>query len=86
MCLRGFSAVAVAAVTVALSSVGAASADAPAAVPGEPSCYGHEHAQIAQDWKLFPSEPSGFGRLTRFYGGSPQEGNAEVRGDCAGAP
>jgi hypothetical protein len=86
MRLRTFSAVAVAVVTVALSAVGAAFADAPPAVPGELSCYGHEHAQIAQDWKNFPFEPSGFGRLTRFYGGSPQEGNAGVREDCAGAP
>jgi hypothetical protein len=86
MRFRSFNAVAFAAVTVALSAVGAASADAPSAVPGQPSCYGHEHAQIAQDWKNIPGEPSGFGRLTRFYGGSPQEGNAEVRGDCAGAP
>jgi hypothetical protein len=69
----------------AFAGAGAASADAPPGVAGEPSCFGHTHAAFAQDWKTHPGEPQGFGRLTRFFGGSPQEGNAEIRADdCPG--
>jgi hypothetical protein len=64
--------------------VSSALADAPPGIPGEPNCIGHTHANFAQDWKSFPGEPQGFGRLTRFFGGSPQEGNAEISSECAG--
>ena len=63
-------------------AAGNALADAPLGVPGEQSCFGHTHANYAQDWKTVPGEPSGFGRLTRFYGGSPQEGNAVISEEC----
>ena len=78
-------AIATAAVLGALiigGAAGTALADAPPGVSGEQSCFGHTHADYAQDWKAFPNEPSGFGRLTRFYGGSPEEGNAVISEEC----
>jgi hypothetical protein len=57
---------------VALTVATAASAD-PTPVPGEPSCPGLDTASFAQDWKNFSFEPSGVGRLTRFYGGTPTD-------------
>ena len=63
---------------VAFMAATAASADptstsSPTPVPGEPSCPGLDTASFAQDWKNFSFEPSGVGRLTRFYGGSPTD-------------
>ena len=74
---------------VALTVATAASADptstpSPTAVPGEPSCPGLDTAGFAQDWKNFSFEPSGVGRLTRFYGGTPTDFTQSGRyDDCA---
>ena len=63
---------------VALTVASSASADptsipSPTPVPGESSCPGLDTASFAQDWKNFSFEPSGVGRLTRFYGGTPTD-------------
>jgi hypothetical protein len=63
----------VAVASFALTVTSAASADPPSPVPGEASCPGLDTAGFAQDWKNFGFEPSGVGRLTRFYGGSPTD-------------
>ena len=69
---------------VALTVAPAASADPPAPVPGQPNCPGLDTASFAQDWKNFSFEPSGVGRLTRFYGGSPTDFTQSGRyDDCA---
>jgi len=74
---------------VALTVATAASADptstpSPTPVPGEPSCPGLDTASFAQDWKNFSFEPSGVGRLTRFYGGTPTDFTRSGRyDDCA---
>ena len=74
---------------VALTVTTAASADrtsitSPTPVPGEPSCPGLDTASFAQDWKNFSFEPSGVGRLTRFYGGTPTDFTQSGRyDDCA---
>ena len=74
---------------VALTVATAASADPtsiprPTPVPGEPSCPGLDTASFAQDWKNFSFEPSGVGRLTRFYGGTPTDFTQSGRyDDCA---
>jgi hypothetical protein len=57
--------------TAAVAIVAATSASgAPNAVPGEPGCLGRDTASFAQDWKTFSFEPSGVGRLVRYYGGT----------------
>jgi hypothetical protein len=72
--------VAIAALTVAPT----ASADPPTPVPGASNCPGLDTAGFAQDWKNFGFEPSGVGRLTRFYGGSPTDFTQSGRyDDCA---
>ena len=82
--MRRMLSVLTAAVVLGLGLAATGSASAPPAVPGEASCFGHVHADIAQDWKAFPNEPSGFAPLVRFFGHSPQEANANIRAeDCA---
>ena len=71
---------------VALTGATAASADptsnqSPTPVAGEPSCPGLDTASFAQDWKNFSFEPSGVGRLTRFYGGTPTDFTQSGRHD-----
>jgi hypothetical protein len=74
---------------VALTVATAASADptsppSPTPVAGEASCPGLDTASLAQDWKNFSFEPSGVGRLTRFYGGTPTDFTQSGRyDDCA---
>jgi hypothetical protein len=74
---------------VALTVASSASADpgsvpSPTPVPGESSCPGLDTASFAQDWKNFRFEPSGVGRLTRFYGGTPTDFTQSGRyDDCA---
>ena len=74
---------------VALTVASSASADptsipSPTPVPGEQNCPGLDTASFAQDWKNFRFEPSGVGRLTRFYGGSPTDFTQRGRyDDCA---
>jgi len=66
--------VAFVALTVAISaSADPTSIPSPTPVPGESSCPGLDTASFAQDWKNFSFEPSGVGRLTRFYGGTPTD-------------
>ena len=74
---------------VALTVATAASADptsppSPIPVSGQPNCPGLDTASFAQDWKNFSFEPSGVGRLTRFYGGTPTNFTQSGRyDDCA---
>jgi hypothetical protein len=81
--------VVVVAAFVAFMAATAASADptstsSPTPVPGETSCPGLDTASFAQDWKNFSFEPSGVGRLTRFYGGTPTDFTQSGRyDDCA---
>jgi hypothetical protein len=77
--------VAMAALTVATAaSADPTSVPGPTPVPGEASCPGLDTAGFAQDWKSFGFEPSGVGRLTRFYGGSPTAFTQSGRyDDCA---
>jgi len=76
-------------VSVALTVATAASADptsipSSTPVPGQPNCPGLETASFAQDWKDFGFEPSGVGRLTTFYGGTPTDFTQSGRyDDCA---
>lgn len=66
--------VAFAALTMATTaSADPTSIPSPTPVPGEASCPGLDTAGFAQDWKNFSFEPSGVGRLTRFYGGTPTD-------------
>jgi hypothetical protein len=73
-----------AAAVFAFAGMPSALADAPPAVPGEPGCVGQTHADIAQDYRLFPGEPKGFGPLVRFFGNTPgAAANADIAAECA---
>jgi hypothetical protein len=74
---------AAAALTIAAAT--SASAAAPPGVPGEPSCFGHTHADIAQDSRSsgIPSEPNGFGPTVEFFGFTTQSANADISAECA---